>query len=65
VELYIHSPTRPNGVHYEKFTFPEPAPAYVMLGTCRQIATCWLFLTLKHAVTTLLLICAVESLKYV
>ena len=49
-------------MQYKTFTFPELPAAYVVLGTCRQIATCLLCLTLKHAAKTLLLICAVENL---
>jgi hypothetical protein len=56
-------PIRLHGVQWEKITFPDPAAAYVVLGACRQITTRMLFLTLKHADTTLLLICAVESLN--
>ena len=58
-------PTRLHAVQCEKFTLPQQAAAFVVLGTCSQIATCMLCFTLQHAVTTLLLICAVENLNCV
>ena len=57
--------TRIHDVQWEKFSFSDHAAAYLVLGTCRQIATCMLCFTLQHAVTTLLLICAVENLNCV
>ena len=54
-----------HAVQWEKFSFSDRAAAYLEFGTCRQIATCMLCFTIQQAVTTLLLICAIENLNCV
>ena len=38
--------TRIHDVQWEKFSFSDHAAAYLVLGTCRQIATCMLCFTI-------------------